>query len=676
MTLARRDGAHHGDNDQMATRIDFIAWHSMRPLSDREIEQRIAAAEAFYPHAFHSRHVKIGANRHTGLIVWMPQIRNLAVLAGPAGDALAYASHLPFGISQHTDVTGKVTPAEVLALHEKIRGEPESVTTLGAPLNLVHLAADGGLHLNNDYRGLAEVFHHGGETGLHVWSNRLSMPLLFALESPKESVHAAQLRAIFFYTPHAHTPFANVDRVAGGTTVFAGDWPAEPLVTQRKLMLEMLGAAYAEQGAPVDYALCAESVARMLGEIGLFWSGPMRSGLTGGRDSRAVLAFLIASGIEDKVRLATTKILKQDYQVAAQLVATCQREGHPVSWDLVERSSSSYSASNRDAAWDDFPAARAATQTLTAAVKGMADWVRGRTPDNAGHGYRYTDNALLDRMVFQFHRLDGQTMPIGYYTAPAREQPDHNAPLTLGGHSGEILRASQYTSESLPGGAEAWIAKRSRNLFRSSKSWVGIVDRKAPFVGVAQRRAKQAWMQYIDDARAAGVGGFLALDYINVAGKQSRRVDVPKQLRLVCPLSHPMLLAESYKLSPEERLANTFPRKLIEAAAPYLLEAPFSFELPKEQADIRLDMTGKPQFWDRDAVAGFAEIIAEPERWADTFDEASIQAEFGARPEPELNAYQRDTIGGLLLWRAAQGAYASVLSKHVARHRQKLAVAA
>ena len=664
----------------MATRIDFIAWHSVKSLSAMEIDQRLAAVEGFYPHAFHVRHVMIGPNGHTGLVVWMPNIRDLCVLAGPAGDALAYASHLPFGISGPVEVKGKVGPGHVRALHEKVRSEPELMIRLGAPLNLVHMAADGAVYLNNDFRGHAEVFQfnsgHDGGRGIQTWSNRLSMPLLFALESPKESRDAAQMRAIFSYFPHGHSPFTNVERLGGGTAVFAGDWPAPPLVIRRKLLLEMLGTHYALQGTDVDYAGCGEAVARMLGEIPLFWSGNMRSGLTGGRDSRTVLAFLLASGIDGKVPLTTTKILKQDYEVAAQLAKLCEREGHPVRWELVERPPSSYSASNRDAAWDDFSAGRSEGGGLVGLAKGVASWLGSQRTRQSTPAYTYRDNPLLDRMVFQFHRLDGQTMPIGYYTAPAREAPDNDAPLTLGGHSGEILRASQYKEESLALGADAWISKRSRALFRSGKAWVGIVDRNAPYTAAAHRRARQAWHQYIDEAKAAGVGGFLALDYLNVAGKQSHRVDVPKQLRLVCPLAHPILLAESYKLSPERRLANEFPLKLVEATAPYLLEAPFSHQLPKETGDVRLDMTGKPQFWDKDAVRGFAEIIVEADRWSDTFDVASVRAEFGPSREPVLNAYQQDTISGLLLWRVAQSAYTSLLTSYIARHRNRLAAAA
>ena len=660
----------------MATRIDFLAWHSVRRLSAREIEQRLVAVDGFYPHAFHARHLKTGPGGHTGLIVWMPKIDGLAQLAGPAGEALAYASHLPFGISQQVDVKGQATPKDILALHEKVRAAPELVTELGAPLNLVHLAADGSLLLNNDFRGHAEVFHHDGNKGLQVWSNRLSMPLLFALEVPKESVAAAQMRAVLSYFPHTQTPFSNVERVSGGTAVFAGDWPAAPLTTKRKLLLEMLGASASMRGGSVDYAKCGEAIARMLSEIPLFWTGAMRSGLTGGRDSRAVLAFLIASSMEGKVPLTTTKILKQDFDVARQLVGLCERQGRPVQWDLVERPASSYSAANRDAAWEDFPAGRRPGYDFRGAAQSFIQWIRPSAAKTGGVRQHYKDNPLLDRMLFQFHRLDGQTMPIGYYTSPAREMPDHNAPLTLGGHSGEILRASQYTQESLDIGFERWAGKRSRNLFRLSKAWVGRVDRRAPYTVVTQKRAKQAWLQYLDEAKAAGIDGFLAFDYLNVAGKQSRRVDVPKQLRLVCPLSHPQLLTESFKLSPERRLANEFPIKLIGAIAPYLLEAPFSYQLPKEEGDVRLDMTGKPQFWDRNAVPGFAEIIAQDDRWSDTFDVAAIRAEFGPAKEPQLNAYQQDTISGLLLWRVAQGAYAELLSEYIVRHRRGVALAA
>ena len=656
-------------------RIEFLAWHSVRPLAKAEVEARIAAVEGFYPHTYFTRSLKFGASGHTGLVTWLPKSEPLAELAGPAGDALAYASHLPFGITRHTQLKGMCTPADILALHEKVKSAPQLMGTLGTPLNLVHLSANGGLYLNNDFRGLAEVYHHAGK-GLQVWSNRLSMPLVFALEAPQESVVGAQLRAIFSYFPRTHTPFANVARLDGGISVFAGDWPAEPLINRRKLLLEMLSAASARQGEPIDYAECGALAGAMVSEIGAFWSGPMRSGLTGGRDSRAILAFLIAGGIAEKVPLVTTKILKQDYEPAGALIEACKREGINLTWELTERTKSSYSSTNRDEAWNDFPAGRYSTPVLQAAVKGLMSWATKGTRPDGSERHLYGANPLLDRMVFQFHRLDGQTMPIGYFTAPAVERPDQMKNLLLGGQSGEVLRASGYTKESLAMGLDEWLKRRSRQQFRLNLKWVGKRERTAPYTLTAHRHAHAEWMQYIEEGRAAGISGFHLLDYMNVAGKQSRRIDVPKQLLLVCPLAHPFLMTESYKLTPERRIGNEFHLNLIKAVAPYLLEAPFSFQLPKEAADLRLDLTGKPQFWDKDAVPGFAQIIKETWRWADTFDAGSILAEFGEAAEPVLNPYQRDTIGGYLLWRAGQGAYAGVLSAYVARAKKAVAAAA
>lgn len=659
----------------MVMRIDFLAWHSARPLALPEVEARIAAVEGFYPHALYTRSMKFGASGHTGLVAWLPKSGHLAELAGAAGDAVAYASHLPFGISQFVPLKGMCRAADILALHERVKSAPELMTKLGTPLNLVHLSSSGGLYLNNDYRGLAEVFHHAGK-GLHVWSNRLSMPLVFALEAPRESVVAAQLRAVFSYYPRTHTPFSNVSRVDGGTAVFAGDWPAEPLINRRKLLLEMLATASGQQGAPVDYAGCGLRAGQMMSEIASFWSGPMRSGLTGGRDSRAILAFLIAGGITDKVPLMTTKILKQDYEPAAALIAACKREGHNVTWDLQERNASSYSATNRDQAWEDFPAGRYSTPVLEATVKGLMSWARRGSRPGGSQRHVYQANPLLDRMVYQFHRLDGQTMPIGYFTAPAVERPDLAKNLLLGGQSGEVLRASGYTRESIDMGIDEWLKRRTKQQFRLNLPVVGKRERIAPYTNQALRHAHAEWMQYIEEARAAGIGGFHLLDYMNVAGKQSRRIDVPKQLLLVCPLSHPYLLEESYKLTPERRIGNEFHIELIKAVAPYLLEAPFSFQLPKETADLRLDLTGKPQFWDSEAVPGFAQIIKESWRWSDTFVENSIKSEFGEDAQPELNPYQRDTIGGYLLWRSGQGAYSLVLAAYINSQRKAVAAAA
>ncbi len=653
--------------DEMAMRIEFVAWHSTRPLSDAEVSGRLATVEGFYPHDGYDFHVLAGHAGHTGLALWFPKIKGLSQIAGPTAGALALASHPPFGISEHVPVVGKCGPADVLSLHEKVRRNPELVRDLATPLTLAHLAADGGLHIHNDVRGFAELYRHRHPDGIQVWSNRLAMPLLFAGSAPVESVEAAQLRAVYSYYPFEHTPFANVERVLGGGSVFAGDWPGAPVVNRLNLLVEMLGDAYSRQGEPVDYDACRAAVTRMVGEVNLFWTGKLRCGLTGGRDSRSVLAFLLAGGMAERVELSTIKILKQDYEVAEQLVAACHARGFKVDWKLVERRKSNYSARNNEAAWAAFPAAKSHQRGALASV---ARWWQRQPRSSGATDYVYHANPLLDRMTFQFHRMDGQTMPAGYYQSPVRDSPHDDMPLLFGGQSGEVLRASQYTEEHLAGGPDDRAWKLARARYRLGKAKRPPMDPKRPYPRAVHDLANATWERYLTEAKAGGIGGFLVFDYLNVAAQQSRRVDVPKQLRLVCPLSHPLLLRESYKLSERERIASAMPMGLIGSLAPFLMRIPFSHQIPIETTEVRLDMTGKPQFWDADAVPGFLAILDDTQAWGDAFHVPSIRQEFGGEVAPELNAYQRDTIGGLMCWRTAQRSYCAVLAAYIARQVQ------
>ena len=659
----------------MPIRFEFVAWHSVRPLSAADVEHRLAAVEAFYPHTSEKRFVKTGVGGHTGLIVWAPQTHGLSQWCGPSDQALVYASHCPFGISKHVEISGPCAPDHVRQLHDKVRAQPETMRTMVPPLALAQLSNDGGLHIHADIRGFSELYHHRNRQGLQVWSSRLAMPLVFALEQPVESRIGAQLRAVFTFYPHHHTPFDNVTRLLGGASVYAGDWPAEPISSRRNHLLDMLGQAYGQQGAPVDYAACQEAMSGMLSEVRLFWSSDARSklgcGLTGGRDSRTILSTLIATGQSKDIKFSTKKLMRQDYEVVPKLVGLCGREGHPLVWQMRERPPSAYCASNDARAWAIFPAAldnSTPDASLTTRKLPLTGWLR-RQP--ATRPYVFSANPLLDRMTFHFHDMDGQVMPTKYYASPQRQGVGTES-LMLGGMSGEILRGVGYGTAHLAAGPDQHRSSVAADRFQLGwrRLAAGKTQKARPYLREVHVAAHAAWSHYLDEARDGGIGGFLIFDYMNVVAQQSRRVEVPKMLKLISPLALPILLTESYKLSAEQRVANAFPIGMIGAAAPFLLEAPFSHQMPKDEAEIRLNATGFPQFWDANAVPGFHDILAQPDSWNDTFVEPRVLAEFDPNTVSGHNAAQRDRTGGLLLWRAAQKSYCEILGRHIAQHRR------
>ena len=656
----------------MAMRMDFVAWHSARPLGEAEIADRLATVTEFYPREKYRQLIKIGVGGHTGLVIWVPPLRGMAELCGSHEDALVYVSHPPLGITSHVDVPGQCTPAHVLALHAKVKADPALMRDLVPPLIIASLDAAGGLHIHPDFRGLADLHQHRGEGGLHVWSNRLSMPLLFALTEPVESVSSAQLRAIFTYYPTDRTPFANVARIEGGTSIYAGDWPAAPVVQRRNLLLEMLAESYSEIGTPVDFERCREAVARMLAEIPKFWKRPLRAGLTGGRDSRLILAYFLAAGMTDKVQLMTIETIRQDFELAEQLVAACRAQGHKVDWEIV-RKQNRYVAANNPVAWADFPAAvahEAAPPTPAGVLARLFGSAGRRAP---AERYRYGTSPLLDRMVFTFHKKEGQTMPAGYYAQPVRETADGDGNVMIGGQSGEVLRASQYGTADLAAGPRTRQDKLERGRFRISMARHIVPDITRPYPRAVLDMALAVWRGYLDEARAGGLDDFQAFDYLNVAAQQSRRIDTAKQLPMVCPLAHPVLLTESYKLSAEERAGNVFHKRMTGNLAPFLVELPYSFQIPLVGEEIRRDQAGKPQFWDDDAVPGFDQVLAQSDVWGDTFDVGMLMPELSGSAAPRLNAYQRDSIGGMLCWRVAHRAYGEVLAGFIAKRRAVLA---
>jgi hypothetical protein len=638
-------------------------------MTRADIATRLASIEGFYPHEECDHHVLCGRSGHTGLAIWFPHMPDIARLAGETAGALALASHLPFGISAHVPIIGQCQPAHVLALHDQVRVRPSLIQQLATPLILAQLAADGSLHIHNDSRGVAELYQHGNAEGLQVWSNRLAMPLVFAGSEPVESVEGAQLRAVYGYYPHEHTPFANVQRVLGGGTVFAGDWPSAPIVNRHNHLVEMLGGAYAEQGKPVDYAACRTSLISMLIELNLFWTGPLHCRLTGGHDARTILASLIATGQTARLVVPTINLLGQDDTATEQIMVACRSRSIEFDWQRVELKPGGYQKQNNDKAFTAFPAAAAMRKPV---LETVSRWF-GTIAPRRSHDYAYKDNPLLDRLVFHFHRMDGQMLPCDYHRGPARDHANTRAPMHLGDHAGETLRAVHYSADDLKSDANDFARRRVDTLFPIRQAEHGSFNPERPFPSAVLHRAAGAWERYMDDAKASGIGSFLVFDYLNTVAEQSRRGDVAQHLRQTCLLAHPLLVQESFKLTPEQRLNNAMHMGLIGVLAPFLLDIPFAAARLNGSSEVRPTITGKPQLWDSDAIPGWAGILADQDAWSDVFDAPTISRVLGVGDATSLNTDQRETLGGLLAWRTAQRAYCTILSTYIRDQRNRSA---
>jgi hypothetical protein len=180
------------------------------------------------------------------------------------------------------------------------------------PMTLLHLAPDRAW-LVNDGLGAAQLFLHRGPRGWAV-TNRLV--LLEALEVPlRPEPEDWALRLSLPYFPDARTGFAGVAYVPPGTRGCIG---AAGLALER---LDALGRWLTGPPAPLDQALEAvDGAVRAYVDHAAQLSPVLACGLSGGHDSRAVVAAVRASGHPFRLRTKGGAD-SEDVQVARRLAA-------------------------------------------------------------------------------------------------------------------------------------------------------------------------------------------------------------------------------------------------------------------------------------------------------------------------------------------------------------------
>ncbi|MEM1244800.1 MAG: hypothetical protein AAGK22_00430 [Acidobacteriota bacterium] len=623
------------------SRARLLAWHSRDPLTQAEVAHRIAGVENFSPMAGMVRHELTLPRGHAGLVAWEPDLRGRRALCASSERGVVAATRPPYGLSQIIPWKGELGAPEIERLMTALIDDPRGVARLNPPFCIAGAELERGIDVFNDMRGLIDLYAlPTTASGFTAWGSDPYLPLVFALEAPVEDRQAAALRAFWSYYPQEHSPFVNTPRVAGGTHVFLADRAEAPAVERRALLDDLLSESF-EMG--FDPAAAEEELLSTtetcLREGRALFEGKVTMGLSGGRDSRLLLASLLKSKTQDGVSMFTRTTMGGDQEFGTKVAHAAREAGFEIDWRAVPGRRPAFSADSDDLAFDFLPSCR-------------------RRSD-------YGTNPLLDRYVFAFHIKNGQTMPGGYFGAPTARLDTVQRTLGLSGVSGEVLRAARYKESDLSRPPQKFFDRFAKRKFGAGVRFRRRVTPTRPFNEPTLDLAHQSWNLYISRAEEIGIGGFHRFDYFAINAQQSRRIQSPANV--VAPLAGPALMARAFGMSAEDRIANRYHLELTERMHPWLATIPYTHQVPVPASEKRRDNSGMPTLYSEKGIAGFGQILEQPGLWEDVYDPDAIRTIFDR--QTAVNPYQMDRFSCLLAWRVAHRRYSEILDAFIRDHR-------
>lgn len=391
---------------------------------------------------------------------------------------------------------------------------------------VARLHADGTLVAFSDRAGLHQLFH--GPAGSWVAANRAALVAAVIDDRTPDPEGPAWLAAIGYRAGTA-TAYRAVTQLTQGhiLTIDADGQAIRPAPSPMASLTEARGYS------PALDPMLDEGIAQARAAIrlGAGAEGPVDLPITGGKDSRVILALCLAEGLRDRLRLFT-----RGYA------------GHP---DVI-------------------------------AGQGIADALglphRREPPHGSDEPAYWSRDRFFDKLTGQTWQTDGM---VGGWDLILGERVAAETLIT--GHMGEVLKA--YSKKPLPeGGLDPVAMVRLQAPFDP----MGLLLPDARDRLCAQLRGQ------MEQARREGASEADLPDIFYYRNRIPNWLGAIRAIKSferqpVVPLGAPALLGLAFRLTPEERKAELLHYKIIERCAPALLGLPFAMQ----RWDARL--AGAPQ---------------------------------------------------------------------------------
>ncbi|MCA1832143.1 MAG: hypothetical protein ABR548_01580 [Actinomycetota bacterium] len=486
------------------------------------------------------------------------------------GDLKVATLYLPLG---YEGVVGKLPPETAAPpLAKALVDRPWSVMEMTPPFVVASLhRGRGNLRLHTDGAGLGRLFELRFPGGW-VWSNRPAALFRFAGLRAEHDRDGWRTFAATGWFLGERTPIAKAYVVPGGTTIRfrTGD------LGRDESRVDCLGAWANHGGNPLTadrIAETADALQSQFTSLARMWPGKVVADLSGGRDSRLVLAAALAAGLDLDVQTNGAQAGEAD--VAEQLVA--------------------------------------ALPTSIASRMRHAVHRPNVTPESSGPmlgGGEVVPNILA------WHRCQEGLRPSTYLPTHA---PDGLTPaehITVGGAAGEIAHGHYYPKAYAQLGRLPW----NERLDAFASSLARLVVRKPGVSTEAQATATQNVRRVLEEGFARGVDDARVLDYFYAAERIRRWGTAAERTGTLTPLLTPRFIESAFDLSPEQRRENALHRALTAHLIPEWKDAPY-YERPR---DLVLPALA-PKLGRASDKETISLIMQSSATWSDAFDGIAVE---------------------------------------------------
>lgn len=517
-------------------------------------------------------------------------------------DTATATLYVPLGYQR---LIGDVPPERApQLLGRSLMHSPEGVFELTPPTVVARLDKKAPrLDLWTDALGVGRMFQLRAPE-VWVWSNRPEAACLFAGVSARPDPMGWRYHAAVDWFMGETSPIEGVTAVPAASHVTVSARGAAPVISRLDASLVYSGSW------PVDLEGVAEALRDAARSITAIWPRTPTLDLTGGRDSRVVVAAFLSAGID--VQLHTHDAVPGEAEAAEHLVGLLDR---PVPHDVVQLSSSTR---------------------------------RGASP------------IVVGERVRRWHRYGSGLRPASYLAhGPAKH--GSLSPPVIGGAGGEISHGFYYpagilTVEELP--LIERVPVYRDHLLRRLLGLMGSTDAaRAESAAQIDRVLRQGLSLGLSDAGL--------LDYFYADERLRRWGTTAERRGLVSPLLTPAFVRAGFALSPRQRLDTVLHRGVLEHLVPSWADVPF-FK-PTRTPPPTVPRVAPPAEPFRLGSAVDADqlepVFALPSRWSADMDHqvvrelwAASRAGTSAKPE-ELalwrvvwrdlfNDYLAETLGG------------------------------
>ena len=588
----------------------LVAYAWRHDVPTHVVDARLRRVEGWYADLWGKQvTVETGGNDHLGLRLWN---RSDEPCRWPAwasyGQDVVATLHLPRG---HQELIGPSSPEDApRALTRWLHDRPQDVSRLTAPFVLARYdAGTESLELWTDGLGLGRLFEVRTDEGW-FWSNRPVAALLLAGLRAEADPLAWRRMAACDWPMGEATPYRHVRAVSAGTNIRVDR------TGRRDRSIDVLTSLVAARRDPLSEATLADTAGQLIGvarAVAQSWPGAPVLSLSGGRDSRLVVAAFLAAGVQ--VRLRTNGDLAGEADTARELV---RRLGDRVEHEVR------------------VPAAQRPPRLLDGAFDRARQW----------------------------HDTTEGLRPALYLRRTAPRALIQQRSVLVGGAGGEFGHAPGY-----PADVERLdLLPPSRRL----AAFAGALQAKIVLPRGVSREAEADVAAQVEKvlahAAARGVSDAKALDWFYADERLRRWGMVGESHGVVLPLLSPAFVVAGFGLTTAQSNESRLHHGLIARLLPAWSDVPFFTATLKQRG-----ATQHQRLWQEADVDLLSGLVADPGNWGDGFDVPRVQ-EIWRQSLAGRAAARDELLLQRVVWRAAFTDHLASVNRETAPARRRLAL--